>query len=137
MISFESISVATPDKTSLTSEYRALGRRLDAGDLIGALHQWDAARRTFKTWRALVHLRFAQDTTDAEAKAAREYADALAPESADLDTNFKRRLLALPDRAGLAREAGGHAVRLWETDVTAFDPAIKPDLEAEEIGRAS
>ena len=53
------------------------------------------------------------------------------PEAADLETSFKRRLLALPDRAGLARAAGAHAVRLWETDVTAFDPAIKPDLEEE------
>ena len=45
--------------------------------------------------------------------------------------SFKRRLLALPDRTGLARAAGAHAVRMWETDVTAFDPAIKPDLEEE------
>jgi M3 family oligoendopeptidase len=131
MIDFGSISVATPDKTSLATEYAALEQLLGAGDLSGALHAWDAARRTFDTWSALVHLRFAQDTTDAEAKTAREYADGLAPEAADLETGFKRRLLALPDRAALAREAGSHAVRLWETDITAFDPAIKPDLEEE------
>ena len=88
-------------------------------------------RRAFETWSALVHLKFSQDTTDAAAKAAREYADGLAPEAADLETSFKRRLLALPDRAALAGAAGAHAVRLWETDVTAFDPAIKPDLEEE------
>jgi M3 family oligoendopeptidase len=131
MITFDSISAATPDKASLTADYAALDRMLDAGDLPGALRTWDAARRAFETWSALVHLKFSQDTTDAEAKAAREYADGLAPEAADLETSFKRRLLALPDRAALAREAGAHAVRLWETDVTAFDPAIKPDLEEE------
>jgi M3 family oligoendopeptidase len=131
MITFNSISAATPDNAGLTAEYAALDRMLDAGDLTGALHSWDAARRKFDTWSALVHLRFSQDTTDAAAKAAREYADGLAPEAADLETSFKRRLLALPDRNGLAREAGAHAVRLWETDVTAFDPAIKPDLEEE------
>jgi 2-phospho-L-lactate transferase/gluconeogenesis factor (CofD/UPF0052 family) len=76
MIDFGSISVATPDKTSLATEYAALEQLLGAGDLSGALHAWDAARRTFDTWSALVHLRFAQDTTDAEAKTAREYADA-------------------------------------------------------------
>ena len=131
MISFDSISAATPDKTGLTSEYAALHRLLDAGDLAGTLRAWDVMRRAFDTWSALVHLRFSQDTTDAAAKTAREYADALAPEAADLETAFKNRLLALPDRESLAREAGAHAVRLWETDVTAFDPAIKPDLEEE------
>jgi M3 family oligoendopeptidase len=131
MITFDSISVATPDKASLTDKYSALDKLLDAGDLGGALRAWDGMRRAFDTWSALVHLRFSQNTTDAAAKAAREYADALAPEAADLETSFKRRLLALPDQSGLAREAGGHAVRLWRTDVTAFDPAIKPDLEEE------
>jgi M3 family oligoendopeptidase len=131
MTSFSSIAVATPDKAGLAAEYATLDRQLDAGDLTGALRVWDASRRAFETWSALVHLKFSQNTTDAGAKAAREYADALAPEAADLETAFKRRLLALPDRAAVAREAGAHAVRLWETDVTAFEPTIKPDLEEE------
>jgi M3 family oligoendopeptidase len=131
MTRFDAIRAATPDKAVLVAEYAALDRQLDAGDLGGALRDWDAARRAYDTWSALVHLRFAQNTADTEAKAAREYADTLAPEAADLETAFKRRLLALPDRAALARAAGEYAVRLWETDVTAFDPAIKPDLEAE------
>jgi M3 family oligoendopeptidase len=128
---FDSISVTTPDTESLTAEYAALNARLDRGDLTGALHAWDTGRRALETWGALVHLRFAQNTADLAAKAAREYADGLSPEAADLETSFKRRLLANPDRAGLIAAAGAHAVRLWETDVTAFDPAIKPDLEEE------
>ncbi len=131
MIRFDSIAAATPDRAVLTAGFAALNRQLETGDRAGALAAWDRARRDFETWSALVHLRFAQNTADPEAKAAREYADALAPEAADLETQFKRRLLSLPDRAGLEREAGAHAVRLWETDVTAFDPAIKPDLEEE------
>jgi M3 family oligoendopeptidase len=131
MIGFEEISVATLDKAGLTAEYAALDKQLDQGDLPGALRAWDGMRRTYDTWSALVHLKFSQDTTNAAAKTAREYADALAPEAADLETAFKRRLLALPDQAALARRAGDHAVRLWQTDVTAFDPAIKPDLEEE------
>jgi M3 family oligoendopeptidase len=131
MIQFASITAPTPDKSGLVAEYAALDRLLDAGDVAGALRAWDAMRRAYDTWSALVGLRFAQDTTDTAAKAAREYADTLGPEAADLETAFKRRLLARPDRAGLAHAAGAHAVRLWETDVTAFDPAIKPDLEEE------
>ncbi len=131
MISFDSIAAATPDKAGLAAEYSALHQRLDGGDLEGALRDWDALRRRIDTWSALVGLRFAQDTTDATAKAAREYADTLAPEAADLETAFKLRLLGDPDRSGLERAAGSHAVRLWETDVTVFDPIIKPDLEEE------
>ena len=74
---------------------------------------------------------FAQDTTDAAAQADRDYADALSPEAADLEIALKRRLLADPDRAGVAALVGEHALRLWDTDVTTFDPAIKPDLEEE------
>ncbi|MFN7000798.1 MAG: polyphosphate kinase 1, partial [Elioraea tepidiphila] len=51
----------------------------------------DAARRDWETWSALVHLRFAQDTTDPAAVAEREYADALAPEAATHETALKRR----------------------------------------------
>ncbi len=64
-------------------------------------------------------------------KAARDYADTLAPEAADLEIALKRRLLADPDQAGLAALVGNHALRLWDTDVTTFDPVIKPDLEEE------
>ena len=131
MIRFEDITAETPRAEDLTAAFASLHGLLDSGDRAGALLDWDQARRAFETWSALVHLRFAQDTTNAEAKAAREYADALAPEAADLDIAFKRRLLADPDRAGLMAEAGAHAVRLWETDITAFDPTIKPDLEEE------
>ena len=76
-------------------------------------------------------MRFAQDTTDEAAKADRDYADALSPEAADLETALKRRLLADPDRPGVAAVVGEHALRLWEPDVTTFDPIIKPDLEEE------
>ena len=52
------------------------------------------------------------------------------PEAAELEVALKRRLLADAIRRAAAL-AGEHALRLWETDVTTFDPAIKPDLEEE------
>lgn len=128
---FDQIAAARPDRDSLAAHHAAIDARLDAGDRAGALAAWDAARRDYDTWSALVHLRFAQDTTDKEAVAAREYADALGPEAATHETAIKRRLLADPDRAGLAAEAGAHAVALWETDVTAFDPKIAAETEEE------
>jgi M3 family oligoendopeptidase len=131
MIRFDQIDAPRPDKAGLQDSHAALVSLLEKGDISAAIQAWDQTRRAYETWSALVHLRFAQDTTSARAKADREYADGLSPEAADLETDFKRRLLALTDRQSLVRAAGAHAVRLWETDVTAFDPAIKPDLEEE------
>ena len=75
-----------------------------------------------------MHLRFAQNTADPAAKAAREYADTLAPTMTEHDVAMKRRLLAA---SGVEALAGAHALRLWQTDITTFDPAIAPALEEE------
>lgn len=128
---FAEISAPRPDKESLAAAHAAIATMLDAGDRAGALVRWDQARREYETWSALVHLTFAQDTTDKDAVAAREYADALAPEAATHETALKRRLLEDPDRAGLEALAGAHAVALWQTDITTFDPAIAAESEEE------
>jgi M3 family oligoendopeptidase len=128
---FDNIAEPRPTRDGLAEAYAAIGSALDRGDRAAALAEWDGLRRRYDTWSALVHLRFAQDTTNAGAKADRDYADALSPEAADLETALKRRLLADGDRTGLAALVGEHALRLWDTDVTTFDPVIKPDLEEE------
>jgi M3 family oligoendopeptidase len=128
---FADIAEATPTRESLTAEYAAINTSLDRNERAAALAAWDALRRRYDTWSALVYLRFSQDTQDAAAIAARDYADALSPEAADLEVALKRRLLADPDQPDLVALVGHHALRLWETDVTTFDPAIKPDLEEE------
>lgn len=134
---FDSIAAPTPTREGLAERYAAIeaGLRPPAGRA-AAYAEWDALRREYDTWSALVRLRFAQDTTDPEAKRAREYADALAPEATRLDVGIKRLLLAEPDRAGVEALAGAHAPRLWELDIAAFDPAIAPDLEEEARLRA-
>ena len=99
---FDQIVEPRPTLAGLTDAYAAIGTALDRGDRAAALAEWDGLRRRYDTWSALVHLRFAQDTTDTAAKADRDYADALSPEAADLEVALKRRLLADPDRAGLA-----------------------------------
>jgi M3 family oligoendopeptidase len=128
---FEDIAEPTPTQAELAARYALIAAALDSGDRAGAVAEWDGLRRGYETWSSLVHLRFAQDTTDAAARSARDYADTLAPEAADLEIALKRRLLADTDRAGLVNLVGNHALRLWDTDVTTFDPVIKPDLEEE------
>ena len=126
-IRYADITASTPTRESLAAAYAALDAQLGT-DLPGALAAWDGLRREVDSWSALVHLRFAQDTTDTAAKQAREYADALAPVITGHEVTMKRRLLAMP---GVEALAGPHAMRLWETDVTTFDPAIAADLEEE------
>jgi M3 family oligoendopeptidase len=128
---FSDIAEPRPTRAGLVASYREIGAALDRGDRAAAVADWDRLRRRYDTWSALVHLRFAQDTTDENAKADRDYADTLSPEGADLENALKRRLLADGDRPAVAALVGGHALRLWETDVTTFDPVIKPDLEEE------
>lgn len=102
----------------------------DAGRL-DALFMWDRVRRTFTTWASIVHLKFSQDTRDADAKAQREYADELSPKVTEFDIDVMRKLLASPHRAAMEAAVGGHAFRLWECAVTTYEPAIQDDLVAE------
>ncbi len=132
-------AITAPTRESLAEGHAAIGALLDRGDASAraeAIARFDTLRREYESWSALVHLRFAQDTTDAEAKAARDHADTLAPFETGLVTATKRRLLADRDRAGVEAALGRHALRLWETDVTTFDPAIAGELE-EEAKRSS
>nr|WP_294544970.1 M3 family oligoendopeptidase [uncultured Rhodopila sp.] len=128
-LQFADIAEPRPAKEGLEEAYAVINAALDRGERAAALADWDRLRRRYDTWSALVHLRFARDTADAAAKADRDYADALSPEAAELEVALKRRLLA--DAPAVASIVGEHALRLWETDVTTFDPAIKPDLEEE------
>lgn len=130
-MNFADITAEKPTRAGLDADYAAIAAALDRGELAQAVRTWDGARRSYETWHSLVHLRFSQDTNDEAAKADREYADAMAPYATELDTRIKQRLLAWPDRASVVAAAGAHAVRLWETDVTTFTPAIAADLEEE------
>jgi M3 family oligoendopeptidase len=133
-IRFADIAAETPTRDGLAARYAELNALLDRGGAAAraeALARWDRLRRALETWSALVRLRFAKATDDPAARAARAYADALAPVATGHEVALKRRLLADPDRAGLEAATGGHAPRLWEMDVTTFDPAIAAELEEE------
>ncbi|MDB5411915.1 MAG: peptidase [Rubritepida sp.] len=128
---FDEITAPKPTAESLAAESATILALLDSGERAKAVADWDTMRRATDTWSALVHLRFAQDTTNAEAKAAREYADALAPTATGFEVAIKRRLLDDPDRSAVEALVGAHVLRLWETDITTFDPVIAADLEEE------
>jgi M3 family oligoendopeptidase len=125
------IAVVTPTRETLAVSHAAIDALLDQGKRVEALALWERDRREYATWTALTQLRFQQDTSDEAAKAMREQADVLGPIATGYDDAIKRRLLADPDRTGLEAAVTPHVVRLWEADITTFDPAIAARLEEE------
>jgi M3 family oligoendopeptidase len=125
------IHAATPTRESLAAAYDHINTMLDEGDLEPALKTWDKLRCEIDCWSALASLHFEQDTTDEAAKAARDYRDELMPTATAHEIALKKRLLAHQGREAIEAIAGGHALKLWETDVTTFDPSIEPDLQEE------
>jgi len=89
MIRFQDIQVATRTKSGLVARYAALDRMLDAGDherRVACVGLDAAGVRHLERSGASA---FRADTTDASAKAAREYADSLGPEAATWRRRFK------------------------------------------------
>jgi M3 family oligoendopeptidase len=133
MLSFSEIESPRPSIEALADRYRSIDRRLDLGtpdEQQLALADWDAAKRELDTWLALAEIRFAQDTQDGAAKADRAHGDVMKAVAQGHDVRLKCRLLA-GDRAAIERLVGVHAVRLWELDVTVFDPVIADDVVRE------
>ena len=128
---FADVAAPRPTPGTLAATYARIHALLDVADRPGALAGFDAARRAYETWSALVYLRFEQDTTDPQAAAERDYADTLTPEATRLEIEVKRRLLADPDQAAIAHLAGPHALRLWQADCISFDPRMTGPLAQE------
>jgi len=127
---FADIAAPRPEREALAARYAALNASL-AAQPEATLRDWDALRREVESWSALVHLRFAQDTTDAAAKAEREYADALGPVVQGHDSALKARILAELDPGLVATQCGAIAPALWRCDIGSFAPEIAADLEEE------
>lgn len=132
---FADLSAPTPDFDDVTRRHESLRSALEsAADVDAAcalVDDWDAVRREYETWSNLVDLRFNQDTKDEAIKAARTHRDELAPRWTELEVAMKRVLLGHPLRDAIAERIGAQAFSLWETDVLAFDPALRDDLVTE------
>lgn len=130
-LQLKDIIAPVPSPASLAVDHAAIDALLDRNELASALAQWDRQRREYATWVTLTELRFQQDTADKAAKAMRDRADELGPVATGHEIAIKRRLLASADRAALESAVSPHVVRLWQADVTTFDPIITGRLEEE------
>lgn len=128
---FDSLVFPRPTQESLALRFGQVSTLLDQGNVPDAARLFDAIRRDYESWSALVGLRFAQDTTNPEARAERDYADALTPHVTAHEVTLKRRLLEYPDPAAVAQAITPHTLELWRTDITTFDPRIADALEEE------
>lgn len=132
---FSDVSAQTPDLEALAAQVGGLEASLTAGQTVEAcvatVREWDALRREVDTYSSLVHLRFNQDTTDADRRQARQAWDEAQPRWTELEVSMKRALLAHPLRPQLEEALGAQAFALWQSNVLAFDPGIKDDLTRE------
>jgi M3 family oligoendopeptidase len=132
---FADVSAPTPDLDTLAlmiGELEATVSGSASLDVcLAAVKAWDAIRREIQTYSSLVGLRFQQDTTDPARRAEREAWDDAEPRWTELEVAMKRALLDHPRRVEIEAEIGTQAFALWESDVLAFDPAIKADLARE------
>lgn len=132
---FSDITAPTPDLDALAvtiGELEATVAGAGSADAcLAAVRAWDAVRREVSTYSALVGLRFQQDTTDPARKRERETWDETEPRWTELEVAMKRALLDHPLRGELEAAIGAQAFALWESEVLAFDPAIKGDLATE------
>jgi M3 family oligoendopeptidase len=132
---FSDVTASAPDLDTLAITMGELEASVsEAGSVdvaLAAVRAWDAIRREVATYSSLVGLRFQQDTADPERKAEREAWDEAEPRWTELEVTIKRALLRHPRRAELEAALGQQAFALWESDVLAFDPAIKADLARE------
>lgn len=134
-VDFADIEVETPTLERVKAEYETIHATLERSpERIArqrALQQWDALRRRINTWSALTALHFSQDTRNEAYRKAQEYYDELQPKLTALEVELKRKLLSSENRAELEDILGKHAFKLWEADVTAFEPIIEADLVEE------
>lgn len=135
VLRFEDIQPSEPDFDALERQVVELDAQLagatSADECVAALEAWFDARRCVETWAHMVDLRFEQDTTDAQRRAAKEAWDERAPRWTELEVGVSRKLLAHPLRAQLESRLGAQAFALWESRALAFDPVIKDDLVRE------
>lgn len=129
------MTVVAPDAAELKRRFDAVDAQFAAAhtddELLAAIDAWDEVRRSLSTWRNLAHLRFTQDTRNAESRHAREAMEELWPTVTAHEVSIKRMLLAHPRRTALETVLGTTVFAKWKSDIATFDPAIESDLVEE------
>ena len=117
MIHFNELKAPKPSIDSVADESGAILDKIQSSqqldDVLDSMQQWDRQRREVGTYLALVYLRFTQDTTDQQAKAAQDESDAMRPKFTELDNSIKKALVQHPLRTELEQKVGTQMFSLW------------------------
>ncbi len=95
--------------------------------------EWEHLRRQVAAWKARAELQSRQDTSDPVAIANGRRAAEVAPFFEGRDAEIKAGFLASPHRAAMEDALGTFVFARWESDVAAFAPSIREDLEREAL----
>ncbi|MDF1755073.1 MAG: M3 family oligoendopeptidase [Verrucomicrobiales bacterium] len=135
MNAFSDYKVPAPDYTEMKTRYEDLLRRIqntdDPEEAISLTLEWDALYSEVKEWYSLTEIRFTQDTTNPDYKAALDHRDSEWPKYINLQTRIKEAILASPCIDALEERFKRQVFELWRCDAATFDPSIEKDLEKE------
>ena len=134
-VDFNQIEGPTPDYDEVVGQYDVLRTRLEQATTgaraVAVIQDWDALQRRLETWSNLAELRFEQDTTNEQYRAARRERDQVWPKLTELAIAFKRQILAGERSGDLEHHFGPCALNQWKAHVTTYDPKIEQDMVRE------
>jgi M3 family oligoendopeptidase len=130
---FHELTAPAPTLEAVKAEMQAIDADFEAAPdddgRAAAIDRWAELERRISTWGAMVHLRFNQDTRNAEYQKARDYRDQISPALRNLANDFKRKLLRSRHRPTLESRLGAQVFALWRCD----ERSLSPEIETEEI----
>ncbi len=115
-------------ETRYSEFHQRIATATSADDCLALISDWDAVLCEFKEWGNLTEIRFHQDTTNEEYKAAKERMDEVSPKFTDLETKLKQAFLDSPLRSEIEASTGSQLFDKWQCNTRSFSPAIEEDL---------
>lgn len=124
-----------PDLADVRAQVNQLAERCraagSADETVACLRDWNRLRCDVDTQYNIAMVRYAQDTTDAAAKAEQDFWDSAAPTMRELDVTHARTILDSPHREAIANAFGKQLVDLKACMANTFAPEIKDALAKE------
>ncbi len=102
-----------------------------ADEFVSLVNDWNTQRCHVDTLMNIAMVRYAQDTTDEDAKSEKEFWDGAAPVLRELEVLHARTLLASPHRDALDNAFGKQLAALKECMATTCAPEIKDAIAQE------
>ncbi len=125
---FATWTPSEPDPAALRAAFASFLERLPT-EPVAVLAEEDALVREVVSWTGHARIRYRQDTTSADAGAARKRAEALSVLLAELQLPLRELLLAEPS---LIHGVTEQEQMRWASEVASFSPEVAKDVLAEQ-----